>query len=334
MLWIYMTRRHRMLCSVLSMVSGRRVILFFFFLLVFSLLHDRYCQDPRLIPRRSIILVDILLQRLQRPHHPLDPRLLLLALVPRIRPAAVAALERVAPQFRDNELCPVDAALAEAPLHLGQLELRLLGLLGLALPEQLKDAHAVPGVQVRDARDAADAADRHGRDQPVALAGEGEELVGFELRRHARHLGDAAARQLDADDVGVLAQRGEHLRVDVEAGHDAGEVVDDDGDGAGVGELPEKGQDGGLGHGKVEVAGHEDQGVVCAGFGGQLRLGDDLLCGLAAAAERDGERLADGCGGLPGSLDQLALFLGRERCRFAVGAGNDDCTFVSSRRFN
>ena len=94
-----------------------------------------------------------------------------------------------------------------------------------------------PRIQVAHPRNGADGADGQGREQPVALAGQGGELRGLVLRLDPGDLGDAAARQLDADDVGVRPQPRQHLRVDVEAGRHAGEVVDEDRDRAGVSQL-------------------------------------------------------------------------------------------------
>ena len=50
-------------------------------------------------------------------------------------------------------------------------------------------------------------------------------------------LADAAAGELGADDVGVGGECADHVRVEVDAGGDGGEVVDHDGDGGGVGDL-------------------------------------------------------------------------------------------------
>ena len=50
-------------------------------------------------------------------------------------------------------------------------------------------------------------------------------------------LGDSSARQLHADNVLVRAELGEHLGVDVDAGRDSGEVIDDDRYRAGIGKL-------------------------------------------------------------------------------------------------
>lgn len=93
------------------------------------------------------------------------------------------------------------------------------------------------GEQVCDTSDDAGAANGQSRREPVALPGECAELLRVKGGPDASHLGDAAAGELDADNVGVLAQGLEHFRVYVQASCDAGEVVDDDGDGAGVGKL-------------------------------------------------------------------------------------------------
>lgn len=241
----------------------------------------------------------------------------------------MAARKRVAQRLGHNPLSTINPALAKRPLHLRELQLRRRRLLNLPRVVQIEDLDAVLGVQVRDAGDRARAADGHRGDEPVALAREREELARVELGAHARDLGDAAAGELDADDVGVLAEAGEHVRVDVEAGGDAREVVDDDGDQGGGGELLEEADDGGLVHGEVEVGGDEDEGVVGACGLGEVGFGDDGARGLTAAAEGDCEvGAAGGDGNFARLLDEGGLFVGGQGDGFAVGASQDDCRLL------
>lgn len=93
------------------------------------------------------------------------------------------------------------------------------------------------GVDVGNSGDHTGAADRQGRYEPVTLASDGTEVLGAELRLDAGHLGNATTRQLDANDVGVLAQSLQHLRVHVKSSGDTREVVDQDGNRAGICEL-------------------------------------------------------------------------------------------------
>ena len=83
-----------------------------------------------------------------------------------------------------------------------------------------------PWVKVTDTGDGADSTDRHAREEPVALPGDGGELRRLVLSLDPSDLGDTTARQLHADDVLVRPELGEHLGVDVNAGGNAGEVVD------------------------------------------------------------------------------------------------------------
>jgi len=69
------------------------------------------------------------------------------------------------------------------------------------------------------------------------LSGEGAELGRLELCSDACYLGNTTTGQLDADDVRVGAELGEHIRVDVKTGDDAREVVDQDGNERGISKL-------------------------------------------------------------------------------------------------
>lgn len=238
----------------------------------------------------------------------------------------MAAGQGVSVGLGNHPLGAVDTALAESPLHLGQLELSGGGFLDLAGVVEVKDLDAVLREEVGDAGDGAVAADGHGGHEPVTLPCEGEELGGVKLGADAGDLGDSTAGELNTDDVGVLAQAREHVRVDIEASGDTGEVVDDDGDGAGVGELLEEADDGLLVHGEVEVARDKDKSVIGASGLGQLGLIDDGAGGLATAAHGDGEIGTTGLdGNLSCGLDESGLLIVGEGDSLAVGASQDDC---------
>ncbi|KIH92298.1 hypothetical protein SPBR_02446 [Sporothrix brasiliensis 5110] len=266
----------------------------------------------------------------QRAHDALNPLLLRAVAERRVRPAAVAAGQRVAANRGHHPLGAVDAALAEPPLHRRQPELHGLRGRYIAPLVRVEDGDAHPRVQVGHARDGARAADRQRRQQPVALARKRAERLGRKLCAHARHLGNAAARQLDADNVGVPAEAGEHVRVDVEPGHDAGEVVDEHGQRRGRGQRLEKGHNRRRGHGKVKVARHQHQRKVGARRRRRLGLGKHLVRALPPAADRNHQVRLGRRGGRARLLDKLRLFVRRQRHRLAVGAGNHDA--VQTRR--
>lgn len=182
--------------------------------------------------------------------------MLLLIIVLGVRPAAVAALQGVAQNLRNNPLCSVDSSLREAPFHLCQLELGSLGLLGLAggvqvvdLQTALENRLAFPrgqislktrtnlGEQIGDASDDTSTAHSQGRGQPVTLSCKGREILGLKASPHPRDLCNTTTCKLNTDNVGVLAQSLQHLRVDIKPSNDTGEVVNSDGQRAGIGKL-------------------------------------------------------------------------------------------------
>lgn len=178
----------------------------------------------------------------------------------------MAARKVVAENLGHYPFCSIDAALGEAPFHLCELELCGLGCLKFAgcvevvdfdaclLSAMLVSSSIYPfrfqsgrflkgqwaaylGEKVGNPSDAPRTTDSKSWRQPVTLPSESREHLGLKFSAHTCNLGDAAACKLDADNVGVFAERAEHLRVDVETGCDAGEVVYHDGEGAGVCEL-------------------------------------------------------------------------------------------------
>lgn len=206
----------------------------------------------------------------------------------------------------------------------GLLRKRLLLLQGLralevSLLEQVKDLDNGLGEQVAVGADAADAAAGEAAEQKVALAAKRGERVGLEHGRQPADLGDAAARQLDADDLAgvALGQARHRVRVQVDAVAHGREVVDDQGQRALGGDLVIKPLDDRLRRRLAKVGRGQQQAVV--GAGGR-RVGEELerlLGAVARHARHDGEVRAHG---LPRDLQQLRPLLARQQERLAVAA--------------
>lgn len=122
-----------------------------------------------------------------------------------------------------------DAALLHRPVRVRQQLLDLLRLGQLARRVQPDQLDVQLRHDVRERGDGALRPDDEPRQQEVALAHQRREGARVEGRREALQLAQVAARQLDADDLGRrLRDVGDDVRVEVDAGPDAGEVVDDD----------------------------------------------------------------------------------------------------------
>lgn len=181
-------------------------------------------------------------------------------------------------------------------------------------------------VQVGQASNATLASNRQSRNQPVGLASKDAELLRRKRCCCPSHLGNAAAGELDADDVGVASQGVNDVGSDVEPSCHGRVVVHDHRDGARVSDLPEERDNGLVVEGEVEETRDEDQGEVGAGILRRDGGIDDVPCASSVAAHCDGDVCpAESAGDLASVTDELASFCHRERDGFAVGARNDDC---------
>lgn len=129
----------------------------------------------------------------------------------------------------------------------------------------------------------------------------------------------------------MLTELAEDVRVAVKAGSHGWEVVDHDWNGTGVGQFLKESDDGGIGHGKMEIAWHENKSKLCTRLFGQTGFCNDFTCALPAAAHGDcHNRTAESLGHLDGRADELLLLSSSQRNGLAVCAGKDDCRAVSS----
>ena len=237
--------------------------------------------------------LETLLQNHQLPEHA-GPPLGLLVGGPRQRAAGVAAVAQTALQAG---LGADDAALDGRPVSPRDDLLHLHGLGNVALAVPLDGLDARLGSQVCEpCEDAVTAAyERLQREVGGAAehdeGGHGARRAGLGGGDDAVQLPGVAARQLDADDVGMLGQLYDGVGREVEPRDGAGVVVDDDGDGRGVGDGGEELLDGlGIGREQRRVVGRrQDQRVVAARLEGLAAVLDGLTRRLGAAADDDGE---------------------------------------------
>ena len=149
----------------------------------------------------------------------------------------MAVVERISSELGNDPFCAIDSAFCESPFHLRKLQLCLFGLLRLALRPEVVDFDAILRVQVCDTSDGSSSADSESWNKPVTLACKSAKLIGRELGTDSGYLGDTTACQLDANDVGMAAELREHIGVDIESSDDSGKVVDQNGNGRGIGKL-------------------------------------------------------------------------------------------------
>lgn len=116
-------------------------------------------------------------------------------------------------------------------LRQGLLLLQRLGTLEIALLEQIVNLDHGLGEQVAIGTDAADAAAGEAAEEEIALAAESGKGVGLEHGRQAGDLGDAAAGELDADNLArvALRQARHRVRIEVHAVAHGREVVNHQG---------------------------------------------------------------------------------------------------------
>ncbi|KAL5882636.1 hypothetical protein ACKVWC_011547 [Pyricularia oryzae] len=244
------------------------------------------------------------------------------------RPPGVTTVAVVA---LDGLLGAGDSGLCQDPVALAQDLLQLDGLVPLALGPEVPDLDADLGHDVGAAGDDAAAAAGQGLHGKVADAAKGhvagalgEGRLGLGGGGDAGQLAGAAAGELCADDVGVLGQLDDEVRVHVDAGHGARVVVQHDGYGARVGHGVEVARDGLVVHEAAVVAGREEEDRVGAHVGAGPAQLDRALDRALGGADDDGHSgEAGGVEGLARRPGHGHLFLARAVHRLAVGAHGD-----------
>ncbi len=138
-------------------------------------------------------------------------------------------------------------------------------------------------------RYAARRASSESADQEIRLPAENRKLVRRKSRREARDLAHRRTRKLHADDIaaGLADNARDEFRVHVDAIADAGEVVEDDGQGRLGGDVEEEVLDHGGRGGFAEIGRRENQCVVGAGGRGVGDVLEHLGGGVGAAASHE-----------------------------------------------
>lgn len=186
------------------------------------------------------------------------------------------------------------------------------------------------GEQVRNARDTSRHANRKRRNKQITLPTQRRKLARGDLRCQPRDLANDTTRQLHTRDIRVLAQRLQHIRVNLQPAHNRRQIVNDDRHRTAVCNVLEELHNGRLRHRPVEHRRDQHQREVRAVLVARGGLRENLARAACPAAERDGD-IWPPCCGCDGAAAfyELGFFIEAEGAGLARGAGEDDCRFQS-----
>ncbi|CRK15734.1 hypothetical protein BN1708_011526 [Verticillium longisporum] len=262
------------------------------------------------------------------------------SVVPKDLDWGATAVATVAEVAVDGTLGAGDGGLGQVPVTLAELLLELDGLLLLARSVEVPDLDADLGRDVGATGDDAAATADEGLDGEVAHATKGHVAgalvpggLGVGGQGDTGQLAVVAAGELGADDVLVLGEPDEKVAVHVDAGDGARVVVENERDGALVGDGDEVVVNGSLVHLGAEVRRGQDEGVVGAGGRGQLQKLNGAANTAFGGTEDDGGLLEAGSvESLAGGLGDGNLLLAGAVGSLAVGAHGDEAGKASARQ--